>query len=160
MGLTVGVAIVSSGEAAQISHEPLLSNLDDPGDSGATLNNALAEATNELIRRIRARGLDPALVDAATVTDLKAAATFYALYSIFASQDQDEKTARRAQAYKSRFEEQLANVVIRTTNRDALMVQAHGVPVVRNHDSAPIVPGRDTRIPGVPDQPQTFVTRL
>lgn len=148
MGLAVGVAIASLTEAAQISHEALLTNVDDPADTAATVSNALAEATNELIRRIRSRGLDPALVDAATIVDLKAAAVFYALYSVFSSMEQDDVIAKRAESYKARFEEQLIHVVIRTTNAGALTSNPLGTPVVRNVNSTWVVGGRDIKIPG------------
>jgi hypothetical protein len=133
MGLSTGVAIVTATEIANITHEALLANLD--GSDGSTIAAAAAEATNELIRRIRSRGYDPSLVDARTQTDLKAAAAFYALYSTFTALGDDE-SLKRADLYKKRFEEQLQNVVITTTNVDAMAGTSRPVPRVLNFDSS------------------------
>lgn len=132
MGLTADTAIASSTDVEKIAFEPDLANL---AVSSATVANALAEATNELIRRVDSQGIDPSLVDAGTVTKLKAAAVFYALYCIFTAQPQDVvSNAEKAKSYKARFEEQMKIVVVRTTATDALTVQKGGRPRLRNHD--------------------------
>ena len=145
MGLSQGVAICTAQQCADISHESELTSLDSTG----TLSAALVEATNEIIRRVRARGVDPALLDSDTVTELRAAAAFHALYSTFASQPQgDEGTRLKTESYRARFLEQMNLVVLRTSTAGALTVTPQGTPFVMNHNSGWVNGGVDVQRPG------------
>lgn len=158
MGLSYGVAIITSSDVGSITHESSLTNLDDT-PSSAILSNSMSEATNELIRRARGRGIDPSQIDSDTITELKAAAAYYACYLVFSAQNQaDEENVRKAASYKARFEEQMSIVVIRTTVSANQINNPRGIPVVGNVNSTWLIGGRDTTTPnGFPDE--TWITK-
>ena len=153
MGLAYGVAIVEASDVGAITHESGLVNVDDDA-SNAELTNSMAEATNELMRRIRSRGIDPTTIDADTQTELMAAAAYYTCFLLFAAQNQaDEENRAKTDSYKKRFLEQLDIVVIRTTAGDALTNDPRGGPMVANVNSTWVIGGRNTVTPnGIPDQ--------
>lgn len=152
MALTADTAIVTAAEVAAITHEDGLSNLDGSTPaSGATLANALIQATNALIAKLRARdAFDPAKVS--NTSDLKHAAAYWVAYTCFASQPQDDEVEKKTKDYKARYEEAVREYVfVSTDTTDPLYQKGEkGLPRMLNLDSQP-----PSTLPGGPYLPDS-----
>lgn len=157
MALTADVAIVTAAEVAAITHEDGLSNLDGSTPaSGATLANALIQATNALIAKLRARdSFDPAKVS--NTSDLKHAAAYWIAYTCFASQPQDDEVKEKTALYKARYEEAVREYVfVSSDTTDPLYAKGEkGLPRMVNVDSFP-----NTNVPGGPYLPDARPGRI
>jgi hypothetical protein len=141
MGFVASASIISETDLASITHEGLVANLDD---DHATLTAILPEATNAIMRALKKRSIDPALVT--NTTDFRAAAAYWVLWTVFAAQPQsDEENVRKAADYKSRWESEIATIVVETATTTA---SPRGLPSVLNLDAVPYVNnGIDNRAP-------------
>lgn len=144
MPLSADTALVTAAEVAAITHEAGLSNPDD-STSGATLDNARAQATNYLIVLLKARGIQPALI--ANTSDLKIAAALITVYLVLVSLPDAESQAR-ADKYKARFEEQVKLYVFESTaTGDDQTMPERGLPRVLHRDRVAIFGARDNQHP-------------
>lgn len=130
MALTADTAIVTAAEVAALTNEATLTG---PDEGDATLANLLPQATNWLMRVVKARGMRPDLVT--NTSDLKQIAAYWIAWRYWGAKPQGEEAIQKVHHYREALEGELANLTVETSDANARTVQQPAAPFSVNLDS-------------------------
>ena len=138
MGFTADTAILTADQFHAITQERAITGRDQ-GES--TLANALIEATNYIIKRVRARGVPPSKVS--NTADFRHIAAFWAARRIIEGMPGDTgAVAQKIDLYTRRIDEEWESIIIEIDDGGRIKNNARrGMPRVYNLDAEPRLAG-------------------